>query len=77
MNNFVNGAPEDCTHNCSTCGATCAVDENGERKKSFFQRMEEISESMNAIGEENILEILNTQIDEWEAEEGISLREEN
>ncbi len=67
---------DNCTHNCSTCAAACAVDENGEPRKSIFQRMEQVADAMSEIGEENILKILNEQIAEWEAEEGEPLTAE-
>lgn len=56
-----------CTGNCHSCGESCAPD--GERKPGFFEKMEEVSMKMNEIGEENILNILNEAIAEWEKEE--------
>ena len=64
-----NMIPENCTHDCSTCSAACAVDENGQPVKSIFQRMEDFADVMSEVGEEKILEMLNEQIAEWEAEE--------
>jgi hypothetical protein len=56
-----------CTHNCHTCSAGCDTD--GEKKVNFFEKMEEISTKLNDIGEENILNILNEAIEQWEAED--------
>ena len=57
-----------CTHNCNTCGSACGED-GGERKPSFFDRMEMISEGFDAVGEEAIIQMLNDAVAEWEAEE--------
>ncbi|BAK47500.1 MAG: hypothetical protein ACOX8G_03505 [Eubacterium sp.] len=59
-------APENCTHNCGTCGSGCGSEQNG---PSFFDKMESISETLDEVGEENILRILNETIEEWQAED--------
>ena len=58
--------PENCTHDCSTCGSAC---DSPERGPSFFDRLDKFSEIMDDVGEENILKYLNEAIEEWEAEE--------
>ncbi|MCR5666563.1 MAG: hypothetical protein K6G01_07005 [Eubacterium sp.] len=63
---------DDCTHNCSTCSAGCSDTPDGERKPSIFQRMENIAERADEIGEDNILNMLQdfvTAIEEEEAKE--------
>ena len=69
MNGNINTVPEECTHNCNTCSLACSTDENGEPRKSIFQKMEDFADVMSDVGEEKILEMLNEQIAEWEAEE--------
>ena len=61
--------PEDCTHDCSTCGSACSTEKKG---PSFFDRMESISETLDAVGEEEIIRMLNEAVEEWEAEEQVS-----
>ncbi|MCD8151728.1 MAG: hypothetical protein LUD71_01355 [Clostridiales bacterium] len=56
-----------CTHDCSTCGASCAPD--GERKPSFFDRMEAASEHFEAMGEENFINMLNEAVAALEKED--------
>jgi len=57
----------DCTHDCSTCAAVCDV--NGERKPSFFDHMEAVSEHFEAMGEENFINMLNEAVAALEAED--------
>lgn len=64
-----------CTGNCQSCGESCTPD--GERKPGFFEKMEEVSIKMNEIGEENILNMLNEAIAEWEKEEEEESKSEN
>ena len=58
--------PEDCTHDCNTCGSACSTEKRG---PSFFDRMESISSTLDAVGEDEIIRMLNEAVDEWEAEE--------
>lgn len=55
-----------CTGSCHTCGSTC---ESGERKPSFFDTLENISEHFSEIGEDNIIQMLNDAVAEWEKED--------
>ena len=68
VTNTEGAAWDGCTHNCNTCGSACGED-GGERKPSFFDRMEMISEGFDAVGEEAIIQMLNDAVAEWEAEE--------
>ncbi len=65
---------ENCTHDCRTCGSSCATSE-GPRKPSFFDQMEKISEAMDEVGEDEILKILNEAVSEWEAEDAANSEE--
>ncbi len=57
----------ECTHNCHTCGSACAPD--GERKPSFFDRLDAASEHFEAMGEENFLQMLSEAVAILEAED--------
>lgn len=61
--------PEDCTHDCNTCGSACSTEKKG---PSIFDRMEFISETLDAVGEDEIIRMLNEAVDEWEAEDQIT-----
>lgn len=56
-----------CTGNCHTCGSSCG--EDGERKPSFFDKLEGISEHFEEIGEDNLIQMLNDLVSELEAED--------
>ncbi len=56
----------ECTHNCSTCGSACSTEKKG---KSFFDKLEMVSDAYNQLDEEEVLKILNDTIAEWEKEE--------
>lgn len=55
-----------CTGNCGTCGSAC---EGSERKPSFFDRLESISEHFEEIGEDNLIQMLNDVVTELEKED--------
>jgi len=57
----------DCTHNCNTCAAAC--DANGERKPSFFDRLESVSEHFEKIGEDGLIDMLNEAVAVLESED--------
>ncbi|MCD8149690.1 MAG: hypothetical protein LUE92_09040 [Clostridiales bacterium] len=63
-----------CTHDCSTCGAACDAD--GERKPSFFDHMEAVSEHFEAMGEENFINMLNEAVAALEAEDEVENQKE-
>ncbi len=57
-----------CTHNCHPCGSGgCAPD--GERKPSFFDRMDAASQAVENMGEENFIKMLEEAVAMLEAEE--------
>lgn len=56
----------ECTHNCSTCGSACGTEKKG---KSFFDKLEMVSDAYSQLDEEEVLKILNDTIAEWEKEE--------
>lgn len=58
---------DDCTHNCHTCSAGCSTD--GERKPSFFDRLESASEHFEEMGEENFIKMLNDAVAALEEED--------
>ena len=45
-----------CTGNCHSCGSSCDT-QTGERKPSFFDRLESISEHFENVGEDNVLQM--------------------
>lgn len=57
-----------CTGNCHTCGSGSSCD-TGERKPSFFDTLENLSEHFSNIGEDNLIQILNDTVAEWEKED--------
>lgn len=57
----------DCTHNCSTCAAAC--DEDGNRKPSFFDKLESVSEYFEKMGEDNFIQMLNEAVATLEEED--------
>ncbi len=59
---------ENCTQDCSTCPSACDVD-LGESGPSFFERLEQISEQFEAIGDENFIDMLNEAVANLEAED--------
>ncbi len=61
--------PEDCTHDCSTCAASCDSNTTGERPMSFFDRLEAASEHFEKMGEENFINMLNEAVAALEAED--------
>ncbi len=65
---------ENCTHDCRTCQSACDT-ADGPRKPSFFDQMERISEAMDAVGEDEILRMLNDAVSEWEAEDAAASEE--
>lgn len=58
--------PEDCVQDCNACGVSC---DSRKRGKSFFDKMEHISEVLEDVGEDNIIRMLNEAVDQWEAED--------
>lgn len=58
---------DQCTHNCHTCSSGC--DTNGERKPSFFDRLESVSEHVEAMGEDNFIQMLNEAVAALESED--------
>ena len=44
-----------CTGSCHSCGSSCDT-QTGERKTSFFDKLESISEHFDNVGEENVLQ---------------------
>lgn len=58
---------DDCTHNCHTCNVGCSTD--GERKPSFFDRLESASEHFDEMGEDNFIQMLNDAVAALEEEE--------
>lgn len=56
-----------CTGNCHTCGGSACDD--AERKPSFFDTLENLSEHFSNIGEDNLIQILNDTVAEWEKED--------
>lgn len=58
---------DECTHNCQTCSAACSAD--GERKPSFFDRLEAASEHFEQMGEDNFIQMLNEAVEALEKED--------
>lgn len=56
-----------CSGSCHSCASSCGP-ENGERKPSFFDRLESISEHFDEVGEDNVLQMLNDIVAELEKE---------
>lgn len=73
MSDQFNSVPEDCTHDCNSCSAACGSAEK--RGPSFFDKMNSISETLEAVGEDNIIRMLNEAVSEWEAEEAAEAAE--
>ncbi len=57
-----------CTGNCHSCGSSCDT-QAGERKPSFFDKLESISEHFENVGEDNVLQMLNDIVAELEKED--------
>ena len=57
-----------CTGSCHSCGSSCDT-QTGERKTSFFDKLESISEHFDNVGEENVLQMLNDIVAELENED--------
>ena len=55
-----------CTGNCHTCGSSCDTEKKG---PSFFDKLETISEHFSEVGEDNIINMLNEAVAEWEKED--------
>lgn len=55
-----------CTGSCNTCSSAC---EGDEKKPNFFDTLENISEHFSKIGEDNIIQMLNDAVAEWEKED--------
>ncbi len=65
----------ECTHNCHTCGSACEPD--GQRKPSFFDRMEAASDAVSAMGEDNFIKMLEEAVALLEAEDAAEALLEN
>lgn len=57
-----------CTGSCHSCASSCDT-QTGERKTSFFDKLESISEHFENIGEDNVLQMLNDIVAELEKED--------
>ena len=57
-----------CTGSCHSCGSSCDT-QTGERKTSFFDKLESISEHFDNVVEENVLQMLNDIVAELEKED--------
>ena len=57
-----------CIGSCHSCGSSCDT-QTGERKTSFFDKLESISEHFDNVGEENVLQMLNDIVAELEKED--------
>ncbi len=57
-----------CTQDCSTCPSSCDVDP-GDAGPSFFDRLEEFSEHVEAMGEDNFINMMNEAVAELEKED--------
>lgn len=64
---MANNPIDECTHNCHTCSAGCSSD--GERKPSFFDRLESASEHFEQMGEDNFIQMLNEAVEALEKED--------
>lgn len=62
----MNHEEHSCGGGCGSCGSGCNSEQRG---PSFFDRMESVSEKFDEIGEENILNMLNEAVAEWEEED--------
>ena len=58
--------PMGCTGNCHSCSTSC---EGEEKKPSFFDKLETLSEHFSEVGEDQLIQILNDTVAEWEKEE--------
>ena len=65
---MANNPMDNCTHNCHTCGSACSSPE-GERKPSFFDRLESASEHFEKMGEDNFIQMLNDAVAELEKDD--------
>ncbi len=63
-NTFV---PENCTHNCSTCGAACAT-EDGEKREPYgmFEKMDVLAQGLL---EDDLQEMLTKLTEEFNTAE--------
>lgn len=61
-----NKSTSGCGGGCSSCSSSCDTEKSS---MSFFDRLDNISEHLQEVGEENILKILNETIEEWEKED--------
>ncbi len=59
---------EGCDMNCGSCAAVCD-DAASERPRSFFDKLEAVSEYFDKIGEENFINMLSEAVAELEAED--------
>ncbi len=57
-----------CTQDCSTCPSACDID-LGESGPSFFDRLEQFSEHVETMGEDNFIDMMNKAVAELEAED--------
>lgn len=46
-----------CTGSCHTCGSNAGCD--GEKKESFFDKMERVSEAFDDVGEDEVIRMLD------------------
>lgn len=60
---------KDTTDSRNTSEACGCSPQEGERKMGIFERLEHISQTLEDVGEENILNMLNEAVAEWEAED--------
>ncbi len=57
-----------CTQDCATCPSACDIDLTDEGP-GFFDRLEQFSENVEAMGEDNFIDMLNQIAAELEKEE--------
>ncbi len=57
--------PGGCTHNCSTC-APNSCDSDKKKGISFFGTLNNISEHTDKLSDEELMQILQDAVDEWE-----------